>query len=150
MPGAGTGASAVHYLSQHMQILFWLSRVFSAFLPEYMCIASRMVMFRESSSPGHWLPWLHVEFCQQFFPFPGSLIETTAQGIRCILWQKNQFQGYSLWHNLLSVLMRHLPQLLLSHLLFIAMFLINLLSSYNKDGKLPTGPDSPIILHSAV
>lgn len=57
MPEAGIGASTVHQLSQHMQILFCLSRVFSTFLSEYnMCIASRMVMFRESSFPGHWLP----------------------------------------------------------------------------------------------
>lgn len=57
MPEAGTGASIVHQLSQHMQILFCVSRVFSTFLSEYnMCVASRMVMFRESSFPGHWLP----------------------------------------------------------------------------------------------
>lgn len=57
MPEAGIGGSTFHQLCQHMQILFWLSRVFSTFLSEYnMCIASRMVMFRESSFPGHWLP----------------------------------------------------------------------------------------------
>ena len=57
MPKAGIGTSTVYQLNQHMQILFWLSRVFSTFLPEYnMCVASRMVMFRESSFLGHWLP----------------------------------------------------------------------------------------------
>lgn len=57
MPEEGRGASAVHQLSQHMQILFWLWRVVSPVLPEYnMCTASGMVMFRESSFPGHWLP----------------------------------------------------------------------------------------------
>lgn len=57
MPEAGTGASIVHQLSQHMQILFCVSRVFSTFLSQYnMCVASRMVMFCESSFPGHWLP----------------------------------------------------------------------------------------------
>lgn len=54
-----------------MQILFRLSRVFSAFLPEYnMCIASRMVMFREPSSPGHWLPLTACRILSTILSFP--------------------------------------------------------------------------------
>lgn len=80
MPEAGIGSPTVHQPSQHMQILFWLSGVFSAFLPEYnMCIASRMVMFRESL-PGHWLPLTACRILSTIPSFPPLFNLAHCQG----------------------------------------------------------------------
>ena len=54
-----------------MQVLFGLSRVFFAFLPEHdMGIASGLLMFRESSFPGHWLPLTACRILSKILSFP--------------------------------------------------------------------------------
>ena len=71
LSGKPRGPSTVYQLSEHMQLLFGLSRVFFAILPEHdMGIASRLLMFLESSFQGHWLPLTACRILPTILSFP--------------------------------------------------------------------------------